>query len=176
MYNPSLNDGLYWAEISLTLKITPFTLLCLPHPTTLYLWYYIVSQNLSPALHHPLNVTGSPFHTLGLTLTCTLSSTELQNKVTRKVQVTPQSQTAANPRHQEEEKKEKTHMRKTNKQMHEKHKDQPPLPQTRRTKNNTGTTAPERPAAQTTWNHLPADLVSSPDLEAFRAGLALHFQ
>ena len=26
------------------------------------------------------------------------------------------------------------------------------------------------------WNHLPADLVSSPDLEAFRAGLALHCQ
>ena len=24
------------------------------------------------------------------------------------------------------------------------------------------------------WNHLPADLVSRPDLEVFRAGLALH--
>ena len=31
-----------------------------------------------------------------------------KKKVNRKVQGTPQSQTAANPRHQEEEKKEKT--------------------------------------------------------------------
>ena len=51
----------------------------------------------------------------------------------------PQSQTAANPRHQEEEKNEKkkkkkkknTYTRKTNKQMYEKHKDQLPLPQAR---------------------------------------------
>ena len=43
----------------------------------------------------------------------------------------PQSQTAANPRHQEEEKKDKTYRRKTNKQMYEKHKDQLPLPQAR---------------------------------------------
>ena len=43
----------------------------------------------------------------------------------------PQSQTAASPRHKEEEKKDKTYMHKTNKQMDEKHKDQPPLPQAR---------------------------------------------
>ena len=43
----------------------------------------------------------------------------------------PQSQTAANPRHQEEEKKDKKYTRKTNKQMYEKHKDQLPLPQAR---------------------------------------------
>ena len=46
----------------------------------------------------------------------------------------PQSQTAANPRYQEEEKKDKKkkkkkYTRKTNKQ--EKHKDQLPLPQVR---------------------------------------------
>ena len=35
----------------------------------------------------------------------------------------PQSQTAANPRHQEEEKKEKN-IHAQNKQMYEKHKDQ----------------------------------------------------
>ena len=51
----------------------------------------------------------------------------------------PQSQTAANPRHQKEEKKEeeKTHTkkkkntRKPNKEVYEKHKDQLPLPQAR---------------------------------------------
>ena len=43
----------------------------------------------------------------------------------------PQSQTAANPRHQEEEKMEKKNMRKTNKRMYEKHNDQLPLPQAR---------------------------------------------
>ena len=43
----------------------------------------------------------------------------------------PQSQTAANPRHQEEEKKDKTYTRITNKQMYEKLKDQFPLPQAR---------------------------------------------
>ena len=51
-------------------------------------------------------------------------------KVNRKDQGMPQSQTAANPRHQEEEKKDKNiHAR--NKQMYEKHKDQFPLPQER---------------------------------------------
>ena len=40
----------------------------------------------------------------------------------------PQSQTAANPRHKEEEKKDKN-IHAQNKQMHEKHKDQLPLPQ-----------------------------------------------
>ena len=40
-------------------------------------------------------------------------------------------QTAANLRHQEEEKMIKTNMYKTNKQMHEKHTDQLPLPQAR---------------------------------------------
>ena len=42
-----------------------------------------------------------------------------------------QSQTTANPRHQEEEKRDKnTHAqnKQTNKQMYEKHKDQLPLP------------------------------------------------
>ena len=43
----------------------------------------------------------------------------------------PQSQTAANRRHQEEEKKDKKYTRKTNKHMYEKHKDQLPLPQAR---------------------------------------------
>ena len=43
----------------------------------------------------------------------------------------PQSQTAANTRHQEEEKNDKTNTYKTNKQMHEKHTDQLPLPQAR---------------------------------------------
>ena len=54
-------------------------------------------------------------------------------KVNRKVQGMPQSQTAANPRHKEDEKKDKnqTYTRKTNKQMYEKHKDKLPLPQAR---------------------------------------------
>ena len=39
----------------------------------------------------------------------------------------PQSQTAVNPRHKEEEKMTKTNTYKTNKQMHEKHTDQLPL-------------------------------------------------
>ena len=43
----------------------------------------------------------------------------------------PQSQTAANPRRPEEEKKVKTYTRKTNKQMDEKHNNQLPLPQAR---------------------------------------------
>ena len=43
----------------------------------------------------------------------------------------PQSQTAANPRYQEEEKNDKTYICKTNKQMYEKHKDQLPHPQAR---------------------------------------------
>ena len=47
--------------------------------------------------------------------------------VNRKAQDMPQSQTAANPRHPEEEKRTKTYPRKTNKQMYEKHKDQLPL-------------------------------------------------
>ena len=51
-------------------------------------------------------------------------------KVNRKVQGMPQSQTAANPRHQEEEKKDKN-IHAQNKQMFEKHKDQLPLPQAR---------------------------------------------
>ena len=48
--------------------------------------------------------------------------------VDRKVQEVPKSQTAANPRHQEEEKKTKTNTFKTNIQMYEKHIDQLPLP------------------------------------------------
>ena len=52
-------------------------------------------------------------------------------KVNRNVQGVPQLQTAANPRHQEEEKMTKTTAYKTNKQMHEKYTDQPPLPQAR---------------------------------------------
>ena len=48
-------------------------------------------------------------------------------KINRKVQGMPQSQTAASPRQQEEKKKDKNiHAQKKNKQMHEKHKDQPP--------------------------------------------------
>ena len=53
-------------------------------------------------------------------------------KVNRKVQGVPRLQTAANPRHQEEEKKkDKTNTYKTNKQMNEKHIDQLPLPRAR---------------------------------------------
>ena len=53
-----------------------------------------------------------------------------KKKVNRKVLGMPQSQTAANPRHQEEEKKDKNiHAR--NKQMYEMYKDQLPLPQAR---------------------------------------------
>ena len=51
-------------------------------------------------------------------------------KVNRKVQGIPQSQTAANPWHQEEEKKDKN-IHAQNKQMYKKHKDQLPLPQVR---------------------------------------------
>ena len=40
------------------------------------------------------------------------------------------SQTVANPRHQEEKKKDRN-IHAQNKQMHEKHKDQLPLPQVR---------------------------------------------
>ena len=54
----------------------------------------------------------------------------LVKKVSRKVQGMPQSQTAANPRHKEEEKKDKN-IHAQNKQMYEKHKDQLPLPQAR---------------------------------------------
>ena len=53
----------------------------------------------------------------------------ITKKVKRKIQGVTQSQTAANPRYQEEEKKDKTSMCKTNKQMHEKHIDQRPLSQ-----------------------------------------------
>ena len=56
-----------------------------------------------------------------------ISETE-GKKVNRKVQGMPQSQTAANPRHQE--KKDKN-IHAQNKQMYEKHKDQLPLPQAR---------------------------------------------
>ena len=44
--------------------------------------------------------------------------------VNRKLQGVPQSQTAAYPRHQEEETMTKTNTYKTNKQMHKKHTDQ----------------------------------------------------
>ena len=58
----------------------------------------------------------------------------------RKVQGMPQSQTAANSGHQEEEKnKKKTNTYKTNKQMREKHTDQTTKPH--RIKKNTGTIA-----------------------------------
>ena len=60
-----------------------------------------------------------------------LKTTFVQQKSYRKIQGMPQSQTAANPRHQEEEKKDKKYTRKTNKQMYEKHKDQLPLSQAR---------------------------------------------
>ena len=53
----------------------------------------------------------------------------LNKKVNRKVQGVPKSQTAAN--YQEAEKRTNTNMCKANKQMHEKHKDQLPLPQAR---------------------------------------------
>ena len=43
----------------------------------------------------------------------------------------PQSQTAANPRHQEEGEKDKNIHAQTNKQMYEKHKNQLPLSQAR---------------------------------------------
>ena len=49
----------------------------------------------------------------------------------RKVQGMPQSQTATNSRHQEEEKTEKTSTHNTNKHMYEKHKDQLSLLQAR---------------------------------------------
>ena len=63
--------------------------------------------------------------------------------VNRKVQGVSQSQTTASPRHQEKEKMTKTNQYKkkqnppknnnnnNNKQMHEKHRDQIPLPQER---------------------------------------------
>ena len=52
--------------------------------------------------------------------------------VNRKVQGVPQSQTTVNPQHQEEEKMTKNNTYKSNKQtLHEKHKDQLPLPQLR---------------------------------------------
>ena len=50
-------------------------------------------------------------------------------KVNRKVQGVPQSQTAANPHTKRKRKMTKTNMYKANKQMHEKHIDQLPLPQ-----------------------------------------------
>ena len=53
----------------------------------------------------------------------------LNKEVNRKVQGVPKSQTAAN--YQEAEKRTNTNTCKANKQMHEKHKDQLPLPQAR---------------------------------------------
>ena len=53
-------------------------------------------------------------------------------KVNRKVQEEPQAEAATNPRHQEEEKKmTQINVCIANKQMHDKHKDQLPLPQAR---------------------------------------------
>ena len=49
-------------------------------------------------------------------------------KVNRKVQGMPQSQTAANPRHQEEEKKDKNIHAQNKQQMYEKHKPAPSSP------------------------------------------------
>ena len=43
----------------------------------------------------------------------------------------PQAEAAANPQHQEEEKKWQINLCLANKQMHNKHKDQLPLPQAR---------------------------------------------
>ena len=51
-----------------------------------------------------------------------LDRKNISKKVNRKVQGMPQSQTAANPRHKEEEKKDKN-IHAQNKQMYEKHKD-----------------------------------------------------
>ena len=56
----------------------------------------------------------------------------LKKKVNRKVQEEPQADVAVNPRHQEEEKKvTQINVCIANKQMHDKHKDQLPLPQAR---------------------------------------------
>ena len=52
-------------------------------------------------------------------------------KVNKKVQEQPQTETAANPRHQEEEKVTQINVCIANKQMHDTHKDQLPLPQAR---------------------------------------------
>ena len=53
-------------------------------------------------------------------------------KVNRKVQEEPQGEAAANPRRQEEEKKvTEINVCIANKLMHDKHKDQLPLPQAR---------------------------------------------
>ena len=52
-------------------------------------------------------------------------------KVNRKVQEESQAEAAANPRHQEEEKWTQINVCIANKQMHDKHKDQVPLPQAR---------------------------------------------
>ena len=54
-----------------------------------------------------------------------------EKKVNRKVQGMPQSQTASNPRHQEEEKKDKNIHAQNETNMYEKHKGQLPLPQVR---------------------------------------------
>ena len=57
-------------------------------------------------------------------------------KVNRNVQEEPQAEAAANPRHQEEAKKEKVtqiNMRIVNKQMHDKYKDKFPLQNAKRT-------------------------------------------
>ena len=55
----------------------------------------------------------------------------LMSWLNRNVMGVPQSQAAANSRHQEEEKMTKTNKYQTYKQMHEKHKDQLSLPQVR---------------------------------------------
>ena len=69
-----------------------------------------------------------------LTCTCTIIifgvfRNYLNKNINRKVQSVPKSQTAAN--YQEAEKRTNTNTCKANKQMHEKHKDQLPLPQAR---------------------------------------------
>ena len=59
------------------------------------------------------------------------TNTSDTEKVNRKVQGVPQSQTAASPDIKRKRKMTKTNTNKTNKQLHEKHTDQLPLPQAR---------------------------------------------
>ena len=61
-----------------------------------------------------------------------LCETDINKKVNRKAQEVPQAEIEANLWHQEEEKKvSQNNVCIANKQMHDKHKDQLPLPQAR---------------------------------------------
>ena len=80
-------------------------------------------------------------------------------KVNRKAQGAPQPQTAANPRYQEEEKNDKNNTYKNNnKQTHEKHTDQHPLPKrgdhnAKRNEEKRGQRAREYPKTRSTPQH-----------------------